>query len=199
MKRAVDYSDLPPVTSFRWPVRMRGSVEAMLLRTRKSGSGSGDIGVPVPPIFSCYHQLPTQLRRAYGVEVGFDLSGAETEMCLLQERLRDCVLAALDANVITCLEAFCGSCHGSFRRIRKTISHCAAVPRRSDAGIADDLGNVTYVNTMNVLRSACMDVLGRSCACSCSNIEMVGDHLEAVMGAALLLSGTKFKEPTPGT
>ena len=42
VKRAGDYSDLPPVTSFRWPVRMRGSVEAMLLRTRKSGSGSGD-------------------------------------------------------------------------------------------------------------------------------------------------------------
>ena len=173
----------------------QGSVSQQLLGQQRAGNPVH--GVAVPPIFSMYHQLPEELRRSFGVAEGFDLDGKLTELCLLQERLRDCILAALDANVIDCIEAWCGSCGGERHSERKAYSHVGCVPRRADVSLSHHAGNACYSHVMHLLKEACPAVLNRQCRCVCTNVEKVADHLEAVMGAALLLSGTRFKSKTP--
>ena len=111
------YEGIPAPMNARGIVT-QGSVSQQLLGKQRAGNPVH--GVAVPPIFSMYHQLPEVLRRSFGVAEGFDLDGKLAELCVLQERLRDCVLAALDANVIDCIEAWCGSCGGERHSERKS-------------------------------------------------------------------------------
>ena len=65
-----------------------------------------------------------------------------------------------------------------------------------------DAGNKWYAHCMNLLKKACgpfyeiAHKTTRTCQCGCTNQEKVGDHIEAVIGAAICLSGTEFEEVT---
>ena len=74
------------------------------------------------------------------------------------------------------------------------------VPWREKPLEGYDPGNEHYLRCMKLLKAACVPFYEvtegkpRECKCGCTNQERVGDHLEAVIGVAICLSGTQFEE-----
>ena len=171
--------------------RPRGSLGAALARPVVSALPRGRRDESFPTIFSRYHQLPREVRRAFGAEPAFDLTGERTDPALLFERLRSCTVSALEAGAADALESWCHEASGTMAGQRKDFSHISSVPTRND--FADDLGNWTYKVGVECLRILAPSVIGRELKLPMwHNEETSGDHVEAVIGMGILSSGTRW-------
>ena len=148
-----------------------------------------------PKIFQGHHKLPEDVRRAFAAQPGKEFNGEFTDPAILHERLRDMALNCLDGGCAMALESFAAD-----KNLRKAWSHIGAAPLRGEKGngraTQHDAGNLCYSLTVEVLRHMAK-VDGSHLTLQCSNLELVADHVEAVLGVAMAEGKGRYEQQYP--